>query len=54
MEERHCGPDPQSPVNYWPNVIAGLTRNPLINEGMLNQVQHDAGRGMLILILLRI
>jgi hypothetical protein len=26
------------------NVIPNLIRNPLINEGMLNQVQHGAGR----------
>jgi len=37
MAERHSGL-----ASDWSNVIPDSIRNPLIRQGMLNQVQHDA------------
>jgi len=51
MAERHSDVIPNLTLcviaGLTHRVIAGLTRNPLIIWGMLNQVQHDVGRGML-------
>jgi len=42
MAKRHC-----KLVSELRNVIPNLFRNPLNSDGMLKQVQHDAGRWML-------